>query len=188
MGNAAALVCNLNTSFMTDARLEELYRQHFAYVWKSARRLGVSAADADDAVQETFLVARDLLATKSPDDVRSFLFGVVFNTVRRHRRKQKSSGLDARAVGDLPDSSGPSPTASTERMEAARLLEKLLGLLNDEQRAVFVLAEIEHKTLREIGEILGTSLNTAASRLRLAKAKLAEAALRMQAQEGWKTR
>jgi len=173
---------------MTDARLEDHYRQHFAYVWKSARRLGVSEADADDVVQEAFLVARDLLDAKSSADVRSFLFGVVYNVVRRHRRRLKSSPQTTSAIDDLPDASAQGPTASTERMEAARLLERLLALLNDEQRAVFVLAEIEHKKLREIGQILGINLNTAASRLRLARARLAEAALRIQAQEGWRTR
>ncbi len=188
MGNASALVCSIDSSLMTDARLEDHYRQHFAYVWKSARRLGVSEADADDVVQEAFLVARDLLDAKSPADVRSFLFGVVYNVVRRHRRRLKSSPQTTSAIDDLPDASARGPTASTERMEAARLLERLLALLNDEQRAVFVLAEIEHKKLREIGQILGINLNTAASRLRLARARLAEAALRIQAQEGWRTR
>ncbi|AKU95123.1 hypothetical protein AKJ09_01787 [Labilithrix luteola] len=188
MGNASALVCNLHSSPMTDARLEHHYRQHFAYVWKSARRLGVSEVDADDVVQEAFLVARDLLDAKSPADVRSFLFGVLYNVVRRHRRRLKSSRENTNAVDDLPDASAPGPTSSTDRREAVRLLERLLALLNDEQRAVFVLAEIEQKKLREIGQILGIPPNTAASRLRLARTKLAEAAHRIQAQEGWRSR
>ena len=41
----------------------ELYRSHVKYVWKAARRLGLTPTEADDAVQETFLTAHRRAAT-----------------------------------------------------------------------------------------------------------------------------
>jgi RNA polymerase sigma-70 factor (ECF subfamily) len=41
----------------TEADLRALFVDHFDFVWRSVRRLGVDAAAADDAAQEVFLVA-----------------------------------------------------------------------------------------------------------------------------------
>src|SRR3954469_7790899 len=65
----------------------ELYRTHFAYVWKSARRLGVQPADRDDVVQETFLTVHRLLDTyEAQGTEQGWLFAVLFRVVQRHRR------------------------------------------------------------------------------------------------------
>jgi len=65
----------------------ELYRTHFAYVWKSARRLGVQPADLDDVVQETFLNVHRLLDTyEAKGTEHGWLFAVLFRVVQRHRR------------------------------------------------------------------------------------------------------
>jgi len=37
--------------------IQALYREHFRFVWRCLRRLGVLSAGMDDAVQEVFLVA-----------------------------------------------------------------------------------------------------------------------------------
>jgi DNA-directed RNA polymerase specialized sigma24 family protein len=37
-------------------RVRELFSEHGDFVWRTLRRLGVAAADADDALKETFLV------------------------------------------------------------------------------------------------------------------------------------
>ena len=52
----------------------ELYRTHFAYVWKSARRLGVQLADLDDVVQETFLTVHRLLDSYEEQGTVPFRF------------------------------------------------------------------------------------------------------------------
>ena len=72
--------------------------------------------------------------------------------------------------------------------DAALLVEQLLGGLTKEQRAVVVLAEFEHRTALEIGQTLGINASTAASRLRLARKKLAESAARIEAFRKWRPR
>src|SRR5690348_13917342 len=67
----------------------ELYRAHFAYVWQTARRLGVRPTDLDDIVQETFLTAHKLLDRyESRGSDRAWLFSILFGIVQRHRRSR----------------------------------------------------------------------------------------------------
>ena len=40
-----------------EARLRAMRHEHFEFVWRSVRRLGVPESDADDATQQVFIVA-----------------------------------------------------------------------------------------------------------------------------------
>jgi RNA polymerase sigma-70 factor (ECF subfamily) len=55
--------------------------------------------------------------------------------------------------------------------EARQLLDEVLGTLGDELRSVFVLAELEERSVREIAELEGVPQGTVRSRLRTARAK-----------------
>src|ERR1039457_6413159 len=41
---------------------DEIYRQHFPYVWRTLRRLGVAPADVEDVAHEVFVVVHRRLA------------------------------------------------------------------------------------------------------------------------------
>lgn len=172
------------------ALFAELYRTHFAYVWKTARRLGVSAADVDDVVQETFLTVHRLLDTyENKGTPQSWLFSVLFRVVQRHRRThRRRAGLtdEGTNVDSLPGSSARAPDKSAETSETVALLEGILDTLDPDQRAVIVLAEIEEKPLAEIAEILGINVNTATSRLRLAREHVEAGLTRHRARDGWR--
>src|SRR5690242_17321725 len=75
------------------SRLRALQEEHFEFLWRSLRRLGVPEADVDDAVQQVFLVAarREIL----PGSERSFLFATalrVASHARRTLRRRRESG------------------------------------------------------------------------------------------------
>ncbi|MDF2692490.1 MAG: polymerase sigma factor RpoE [Labilithrix sp.] len=170
----------------------ELYREHFAYVWKSARRLGVSQGEADDVVQETFLTVHRLLETyEHQGSERSWLFSVLFRIVQRHHRsnRRRTALTEDGTNVDLEAVAGPSasaPDRSAETKETIRTLEEILDSLDPEKRAVLVLAEFEEKPIAEIAEIVGTNINTAASRLRLAREHVEAAMARHRARDGWR--
>ena len=163
----------------------EVYRVWFAFVWRSTRSLGIADAALDDVVQEIFVVVhRRLAAFEGRSSLRTWLSGIVLNVVRHHRR-----GLARRAprlaAGDEPPD--PDDQASPERdpferaalSDSARLLQRLLDSLDDEKREVLVLAELEELAVPEIAEALAINVNTAYSRLRLAREQF-DAALRRQ--------
>jgi RNA polymerase sigma-70 factor (ECF subfamily) len=167
----------------------ELYETYFTFVWRSARRLGTPEANLDDVVQEIFMVAfrrRDEFEGRS--SVKTWLYGIVFNVVRAHRRElaQKHPQVidgerraDAALLVDRAD--GPQEVAS--KREAARVIDRFLDSLDDDRRAVFVLAELEQLTAPEIAAIVGAPLNTVYSRLRLARIDFAKAISRHRARD-----
>jgi RNA polymerase sigma-70 factor (ECF subfamily) len=167
----------------------ELYRTHFSYVWKTARRLGVSNAEADDVVQETFLTVHRLLDTYEPHgSLQSWLFSLLFRVVQRHRRslrRRTARTADGTDLEALPASTARAPDTSAENVESVQIFEAILDKLDPDKRAVLVLAEIEEKPVMEIAEILGINVNTATSRLRVAREHVEASLARRRARDGW---
>lgn len=169
---------------------EALYDRYFPYVWRSVVRLGVPRAQADDVVQEVFIVVhRKLESFEGRSKLRTWLYGITFRVARAHRIRSRRQGegqiLDAEQV-HAPQAARPDERA--ENAEAARLVSVLLANLDDDQREVFVLAELEQLSAPEIAEALELKLNTVYSRLRLARAAFAEAAARHRARDRWRMR
>lgn len=161
----------------------EVYRAHFPFVWRSLRRLGVAPANLDDASQEVFLVVhRRLPEFEGRSSLRTWIFGITLRVAAEFRRKAARG--PALSAGDstawLADQ-GPSPLEVAERHDEARLLEAALAALPDERRAILVLAELEGFTVPEIAEAMGINVNTAYSRLRLAREAFSAAVTREKA-------
>ena len=82
--------------------------------------------------------------------------------------------------------SAPSPLESASRAEAARRLGAILDELDEDRRAVLILAELEEMSAPEIAEAVGAPLNTVYTRLRLARRDFDEAVARHAARDGWR--
>jgi RNA polymerase sigma-70 factor, ECF subfamily len=168
----------------------ELYDSYFGFVWRTASRLGTSESNLDDVVQETFMVAyRRLPDFEGRSSVKTWLYGIAFNVVRAHRREIAAKHPVAlhpelRADPDLLTDRADGPHERTAKREAARFVDEFLRRLNDDQRDVFVLAELEQLSAPEIAEVIGAGLNTVYSRLRLARVEFAKAIARHRARDG----
>ena len=173
---------------------EAVYEAHAKFVWRVVIRLGVEPAAVEDVVQETFLaVHRGLGEFQRRSSVRTWIYGIAVNVVRHHRRARARKPLEP--IEDAPDglpamATDPAqgPDAALERARAASLLLQVLDALPQEQREVFVLAEMEEATIPEIGEILAINPNTAASRLRAARKNFDKALACHRARDGWRGR
>lgn len=167
--------------------LAALYEEHFAFVWRTARRLGVPERSLEDAAQDVFLVVHARLASfEGRSSVRTWLFGIVRRVARDHRALKRSH-VDAEegACEALPSPEG-GPDERAARAESARVLHELLDGLEDDKREAFVLAELEQLTMPEVAEALGLNLNTAYSRVRAARRELDEALARLRARDAWR--
>jgi RNA polymerase sigma-70 factor (ECF subfamily) len=174
---------------------EDLYDLYFDFAWRNLRRLGVPEALLDDAAQEVFLVVhRRLAELDERGALKQWIFGIVLRVARDTRRWLKRKSPHTQHAGaqveadSIADDRCNGPDERTERSEAARMLHKLLDVLDDEKRAVFVLAELEQMTAPEIAEALGVNVNTVYARLRAARREFEQAALREQARDGWRLR
>jgi len=151
-----------------EARLGALMTAHFDFVWRSLRRLGLPAADADDGAQEVFVVASRKLRAILPRTERRFLFAIALRVASKRRRGLKRGRAASRSrLGEGEANSGPEQLA--ELLQARRDFDEILEPMKLEQRAVFVLYELEEMTVTEIAGLLALPLDTVGSRLRVAR-------------------
>jgi RNA polymerase sigma-70 factor (ECF subfamily) len=172
------------TSFH-DVSFDDVYREHFAFVWRSAKRLGVSEAALDDVVQEVFVIVHRRLATfEGRSAMKTWLFGITLRVARDHRRSVGRRGGTSDAIDpDTVRASTPGPGDTMEKAEAVRVLHALLDEMDDERREIFVMAELEQMTMPEIAATLGLNVNTAYARLRAARGTFEESVARHRARE-----
>lgn len=168
---------------------ETLYEEHFAFVWRSVRRLGVPPEGLDDAVQDVFLAAyRRLGDFEGRSSAKTWLFGISLRVARTHRRTLGRKGGGEALSEILEDTRSPNPHEAAVKRQALRVLDELLEELDEEKRAVFVLAELEELTAPEIAEALELKLNTVYSRLRAARQAFEAAVERRRAREARRAR
>ncbi|MBN9159907.1 MAG: hypothetical protein BGO98_04525 [Myxococcales bacterium 68-20] len=150
------------------ARLERLIQEHYEFVWRSARRLGVRSADLDDVVQEVFVVA-----ARRVDEIThelGFLFRACMHAASHSRRsvKRRREVVDDQRLEHEIDRRA-NPEQDAETAEARAQLQAILEEMPEEMRVVFVLFELEQFTMSEIAETLSVPAGTVASRLRRAR-------------------
>jgi RNA polymerase sigma-70 factor (ECF subfamily) len=153
----------------TQPRLVQLIQEHFGFVWRLLRRIGVPESDADDAAQQVFIAAAQRLDDIRSGSERAFLFSTALHVGSRARRDRGRKREDLGVDFDEQPASAPSPEELVDRRRARELLDALLEEMPLELRVVFVLYEIEQLTSAEIAEVVGVPLGTVASRLRRAR-------------------
>jgi RNA polymerase sigma-70 factor, ECF subfamily len=155
---------------------DDAYEDYFVLVWRTARRLGVPEAAADDVVQDVFLVVHRRLADydgRTP--FKYWLLGIAARVVADHRRtfRRKDSKCVPHPVdpngGEVMASPNPAPYEQAEQAEALRLVVTLLDELDEDKREVLVLSEFEQMSAVEIAECLTLNINTVYGRLRAAR-------------------
>jgi RNA polymerase sigma-70 factor, ECF subfamily len=152
-----------------EAELRALVAEHFDFIWRLLRRLGLPPADADDSTQYVFMTALSKLDRISPGSERTYLYGVALRVLANARRKLAKRREDPLEFGlGLADERLP-PDRNVELGQAHVLLDSLLRQLPEELARVLVLAEIEGMTGAEIALLEGIPAGTAASRLRRAR-------------------
>lgn len=164
------------------ARLHAIVTENLSFVWRSLVRLGVPRADAEDAVQQVFLVVSRKLADIAPGSERAFLFGAAFRIASRARRTQQRRREVLEAEPQERVDPQPSPEELLDRARAREALDAILETMPLELRAVFVLFELEQLTIAEIAPLLELPSGTAASRLRRAREHFQAAVKRLEAQ------
>jgi len=171
-----------------------VYEEHFAFVWRTARRLGVPEGAADDVVQDVFLVVhRRLHDYDGVTPVKFWILGIVTRVVAGHRRTfaRKHSRDVPHAVdrdgAETTASTSPAPVDQAEQAEALRLVVSLLDELDADKREVLVLAQFEEMSAAEIAECLGLNINTVSGRLRAARRAFDAAYARHRARTRWRT-
>jgi RNA polymerase sigma-70 factor (ECF subfamily) len=162
---------------------DDVYADHFAFVWRILRTFGVNEAALEDAAQDVFVVVhRRLPEFEGRAAITTWLFAIARRIACAHRRR---TGRDSTRTEPLADD--PIGTADTfaalSRAQATQTVLAILDTIDEDKRAVFALVELEQLSVPEVARMLDLNLNTAYSRLRLARQAF-EARVRARMQGG----
>lgn len=165
----------------------ELYETHFAFVFRTMRRLGVPSAQLDDAVQDTFLVLHrrfDELQWSSSE--KTLLFGIALRVAKdqrrtvSRRREHSAETTDPASTALEVQEASPGPAEVFAQEQARTILYSLLDQLEDELRAIFISVELEQMPVTEVARAMKLNVNTTYTRLRTARREFEQALARFQ--------
>ena len=153
---------------------DALFEEWFDRVASWVRALGAPECDEDDLVQDVFLVVYRRLPDFDGENLPAWLYQIARRRVRDFRSLTWIRHVFTRAVPISTELvlTAPSPAEQLESKEHVQLLSDLLGALNPDQRAAFVLLEIEGYTGAEIARLQGVPLNTVWARIHSARKRL----------------
>lgn len=169
------------------AAFEALVLRHQGAVYRFARALTRDDARAEDALQETFLSALSALPSwRGESSLRTWLLVIARNACLRAHRRDREVATDDDDLGPLGADAGwgcDDPEAALARREARDVVARALEALDDDDRALLLLREVEGLSGDETAAVLGVSTAAMKSRLHRARLRFA-AALRRGGSDG----
>ena len=170
--------------------LRLLMRRYNQKLYRVARSILKDDAEAEDAVQEAYLLAyRAMAAFRGGATLSTWLVRIVVNEsiARARKRNRRAEVIQLEGTtdptGDVTEASmleaaTEQPEHAAMRAETRRLLEAKIDQLPDAFRTVFVLRAVEEMSVEEAAACLGISPATVRTRYFRAKGLLREAIAR----------
>lgn len=156
--------------------IRQVSEEYFPRIHRAALVLTGNPWDADDLAQETFLeVARQVGRFQGKSSLFTWMYGILLNLERRHRRKLGMWRRKLRVLwGGEPERSGPPADSPLEVREWKTGLWEKVSRLPDGQRHALVLRFSEHLSYEQIADVLECPLGTVKSRIHNGLATLRE--------------
>ena len=155
---------------------EALIAPHIDYLYRVAYRFCGNQAGAEDLVQDLLIKLYPRVEElRRLEQIRPWLVRVLYRQfIDQVRQNQRSPlhGADDLADILLPIDDMRTPENEAEQDHLHKLLVKAMAKLNEEQRALISLHDIEGYTLQELEVMLETPLGTLKSRLHRTREKL----------------
>ena len=151
---------------------EDLYRQHSTRLYNLAFRMVGNAADAEDLLQDIFLLAyRKVGSFRGESSLGTWLYRLAMNhclDVLRSRQSRMGQQTDS-----LDEEAAPVPAAAPALGAVSRIdLDRAIGRLPHACRAAFLLHDVEGFGHQEVGAILGISEGTSKSQVHKARLRI----------------
>lgn len=158
-----------------------LVRQHERQVYNVALRMVGQADAAEDVTQDTFLLAYKSLHQFRGGLFRAWLLRIATNRCYdelRRRQRRPADSFEELAFEPRTQWStrtpGEEPHDRAERLEVGRVLQAALVQLQEDQRLVVILSDVQGYSYDEIAVITGVNLGTVKSRLSRGRGRLRE--------------
>ena len=163
----------------------EIVRRYQHRVFTQCLRWMGDERIAEEVAQDVFLALfRALAEFRGDSQLSTWIYRVVVNHCKNRRlyRKRRAEDRHESLEGDVRDDEPQRQFAADQpgtdwllhRGEAEGLIREGLGHLDEEQRAIIVMRDVEDMAYEEIAEILGVPRGTVKSKLHRARAELAK--------------
>jgi RNA polymerase sigma-70 factor (ECF subfamily) len=160
-----------------DTAVRTLIRRHNQRLFRAARSIVRTDAEAEDVVQETYVRAfTHLDSFRGESRLSTWLTRIALNeALGRMRRRRPTVDIDrldletddamSRVLPFPSPSAAPNPEAGAAREQIRVVLERAVDTLPDDFRTVFVLRDVEGLSIEETAEQLGILPQTIKTRL-----------------------
>jgi RNA polymerase sigma-70 factor, ECF subfamily len=171
----------------TDA-IERLILKYQDRIFNIILKMCQNEDDAAELAQDTFVkVIEKIGSFQGRSGFYTWLFRIAVNLTLNFCSRRVRLGFETLEVDGqefqkaksqlrqyLADENSPDPVAIAQQKELCRLLERALIKLDDSQRAIIVLRDIEGMSYEQIAGVLNCELGTVKSRLSRARGTLRE--------------
>ena len=183
-GDAPDLELALRAAGGDEVAFEAIMRRHNRLLFRTARAILKSDADAEDALQQAYLLAwRALREFRADARLSTWLVRIVVNEALGHLRRRQAQiiPLDAAMASTEPDVQRLleddvelQPDRTAMRAELGRLMEARIDMLPDDFRRVFVLRGVQELSVEEVAQALAIPEATVRTRFFRARSLLRE--------------
>jgi RNA polymerase sigma-70 factor (ECF subfamily) len=151
--------------------IDDVYRDYAHTVARWAGQLGGNGVDADDVMQEVFLVvSRQLARFRAHARFSTWLFEITRKIAANHRRRHRWRFWQRPAAWtDREPTTNSQPDEHLEQRETIAQFYRALDKLPEKYRTVLVLFEIDGLSTHEIAELRQMNLSTV--RVQLGRAR-----------------
>lgn len=163
-----------DTAGDTSPTVESLYRSYADTVARWAQRLGGPTIDADDVLQQVFIVVQKQLGgLRSASSARAWIFRITQNEVRQARRRERlrrwwtGSAISEDDAPPAPET----PHSALEKKQTARDVYSVLDRMPEKYRSILILFQLEGMSGEEIAQLTGLKIGTVWVRLHRARAR-----------------
>lgn len=174
----------LSTRDAKRVRFDQMFELEFAYMWRSLARLGVPPRDLEDVTHDAFLEVYRRLDNYDPTrPVRPWLFAFAFRLASDYRRLARHR-VELMGTEVEREDATPSADELLQTKETRELVEQAVAKIDAERRPVFILHDLDEVPIPDVARVLELPLNTAYSRLRLAREEFRAAIERLRLKSG----
>lgn len=152
----------MSTGSIAQQEFHALYSNHHGWLRDWLRvKLG-NASDAADLAHDTFL--RLMVSRRSPaqlgDEPRALLTHIAKGLVVDHWRRESVERAYLEALAQLPEAEAPSPETQLVIIDALMRTDAMLTTMGARTREIFLLAQLDGLTLKQIAEHTQTPVIT----------------------------
>lgn len=163
-----------------EGAIAELLSRYQGRIYRFGMRMCHGREDAEDVVQETLLaMARSIRTFRGASSLSTWLYSIarrhcVKKRAQDHRGSNEHSGAHDSETRDALKDNVPQPDQLLADAEIGNILNRAISSLDDTQREILVLRDVEGLAAGEVAEVVGISVEAVKSRLHRARLAVRE--------------